>query len=126
MTRPASVAPVASRDGGGGTVGCTGVPTLEFLASDVCCSARGTSGAGETTCVRPTLISPNHWINAACTTGGGAITACGNLEDWVIYAATRGGAATTGDGKAGNLASDAEVTVAASGTVGGFCGHATM
>src|SRR6266550_455956 len=85
MTRPASVAPVASRDGGGGTVGCTGVPTLEFLASDVCCSARGTSGAGETACVRPTLISPNLWINAACTTGGGAITACGNVEDWVIF-----------------------------------------
>src|SRR5438477_13021784 len=118
MRRPPSVAPVASRDGGGGTAGCTGVPTLEFLPSDVCCSARGTSGAGETTCVRPTLISPNLWINAACTTGGGAITACGNVEDWVSFAVTRGAGATTDDGKACSLASDAKVTIADSGTVG--------
>src|SRR5437870_2585986 len=115
MSRPPLVVPVASREGGGGT---TAGPDAAGSLANVRCSVTRSSGAGETTCARPILISPNLWINAACTTGGGAITACGNVEDWVSFAVTRGAGATTDDGKACSLASDAKVTIADSGTVG--------
>src|SRR5437868_4719107 len=126
MSRPPAVVPVASIEGGGGTTAGPLPPRTAGFPANVRCSVTGNCGAGATTCARPILISPNLWISAACTTGGGAIAACINEGDCVTVAITRGAGATTLVGKAGSLTSAAERTVAANGTVGRFCGHATM
>src|ERR1700693_158505 len=113
MRRPPVAIPVASREGGGGTTAAPAVPRLAGFLANVRCSATGNSGAGLTTCVRPILISPNLWINAACTTGGGATTACVNEGDCVTVAVTAGAGATTDVGRAGSLTLVAERAVAA-------------
>src|SRR5207249_5530262 len=112
MSRPPLVVPVASREGGGGT---TAGPDAAGSLANVRCSVTGSSGGGETTCARPILISPNLWINAACTTGGGAITACVNEGDCLTVAVRRGAGATTDVGRAGSVTSDAGRAVAAMG-----------
>src|SRR5437867_13147700 len=117
MRRLPFVVPGASREGGGGTTAGPDASRAAGFLPNVRCSVTGSSGAGETTCARPILISPNLWINAACTTGGGAITACINEGDCVTVAVRRGAGATTDVGRAGSVTSDAGRAVAAMGIV---------